>query len=171
MHKNTFIFLIILAVFAALVVGVNIGRTTSSTNNQTESGRLAPNIAASPAASPTPGKLEFTSEACDFSLSYPDTLTSIDSPGNTLVLVNKADNKDTVVATCQKDIPRPPLPQSKTETIKIGSTSATLYHDASAKDGTPIDELIFRHPKTRLDVYLAGYGPNFDLIIRSLTIN
>jgi hypothetical protein len=57
------------------------------------------------------------------------------------------------------------------EVVKIGSTSATLFHDASQKDGTPVDKLIFTLPSLPLmDVYVAGFGDTFNALIKTITI-
>jgi hypothetical protein len=78
---------------------------------------------------------------------------------------------------CQKDIPRPPLSAGKIESIKIASSSAypqgisaKRYHDSSQKNGSSIDTLIFTHPATTLDVFVATIGFPLDEILSSFTI-
>ncbi len=171
MHKNTFVFLTVLAIFAALVVGVNIGKYVAGSNNLAVLVSPTPNLIVSPTALPTPDTTQsYTNGTCGFSLNYPDILTPVDSPESTLILVNKNDENDAVIATCQKDIPRPSLPADKIEDLKIGSISAKLYHDASGKDGTPIDIVIFKHPKKPLDIYISGLGESFQTILKTITI-
>ncbi|MBI4066155.1 hypothetical protein HY411_00400, partial [Candidatus Gottesmanbacteria bacterium] len=60
--------------------------------------------------------------------------------------------------------------QENIEDIRIGSVAAKLYHTQSASDGAAIDSLIFRHPGTKLDVFLAGTGEVFQKLLKTLTI-
>ena len=82
-----------------------------------------------------------------------------------------------LLLACQKDIPRPPLVAGKIESIKIASSSANpvgypakRYHDSSQKDGSPIDTLIFAHPKNKMDVFIATVGFPLDEILSTLSI-
>lgn len=165
MHRNTFILVIFLALAATLVVGVNIGRSVGSVPPEIVALTVEP-------PSPTPQiKLEkYTSSACGISVEYPSTFVKLDNPLGGAMLGNSENTKDIIAITCQEDIPRVPLAEDKIETVHIGSVSAKLYHDASAKDGTPVDKLIFRHPKRKTDVYMAGFGEAFNEIISTITI-
>lgn len=157
MARNTFLFLCILAIVAALVVGVNIGRSSSVSQAPT------------PTPLPTPAVKTYTSDTCGITFSYPDKLSKLDTQG-AVVFVDSTDTNKSVAVVCQKDIPRPPLADDKMENIAIGSVKATIYHDASAKDGTPMDKLIFTHPKNKLDIYVSGYGDSFTTVVTSLKI-
>jgi len=168
MHRNTYLLVIILAVFAALVVGVNIGRQFAPTK-QTP--------AAPPRPTPVPalGPAAYTNSVCGFTLDYPATLTMMGNATASAILTNTKDTSQSVAIACQKDIPRPALKPANRETVLIqnpgGSTvSAGLYHDSSAKDGSPIDELIFRNPKTGVDIFIAGVGDTFNQIIKTVRI-
>lgn len=101
---------------------------------------------------------------------YPDNLVKLDNASNSAIFSHPDDPQASVVVTCQTDISRPPLLPEKIEPVQIGSVAAVLYHDASTKDGTPIDKLIFRHPQNGLDVFVAGIGSTFQQIITSLKI-
>jgi|SRR3989344_7195383 len=165
MHKNTFIFVSILAVFAALVVGVNVGRKFSNKE------AIVPAIVSpTPIATPTPAFTTYTNSFCGISFQLPDSFLILDTASGSAVLSNPTDGKDSIILVCQNGIPRPPLAEDKIETLMIASTSARLYHDASAKDGTPIDKLIFRHPTKRLDVLLSGIGQTFQTILASIAV-
>ena len=161
MHRNTYLLVVFLAVFAALVVGVNLGKRLQPTP-------LAPTSA--PTATPTAVDSLLQYSGCGISLQYPTTLTLMDSASGSALFVDKANTDQSVVVTCQKDIPRPALTTDNIETIVISSVSAKLYHDASPKDGSAIDELIFRHPKTGLDVFIAGFGETFNSIIKTVKL-
>ncbi len=134
MHRNTLILIVILGIFAALVVVVNIGKKPQQISQQ--------NIDPTPKVS---SKM-LPDSACGISFEYPENLKKIDIGTGGMTLVNTEKNGETIVVVCQKDIPRVPLPKDKMEPFAIGSTSATLYHDASQKDGSPVDKLIFTHP-------------------------
>lgn len=169
MHRNTYLLVSLLAVFAALVVGINLGRKFSAPIPATTT-------TPQPTLQPTPSTIliPYTNNVCGFSVEYPDTLTLLDSASGSAVLTDRTNAGDAIAITCQKDIPRSPLPQELIEPVGVwnsdhtASIAAKLYHDASAKDGTPMDVLIFRHPKTGLDVFLAGYGPVFNQILSTL---
>jgi hypothetical protein len=165
MPKNTFLLIAILAVFAALVIGVNIGKKFNTQPNTTELPQIS---TPTPIATPTPTFSAFT--GCGITLVYPKTLTKLDIETGGAMLVNSSDTKQSVAIACQKDIPRPALVTEKIEPMKIGSVSATLYHDASEKDGASIDKLIFRHPKSGQDVYISGFGPSFNEILSTIVV-
>ncbi len=193
MLKNTYYVILFLSIFAALVIGLNIGKKlqqSQSTQTQQELSIISPTANPSIAEPTIPastlsatgkpatqsgstGKtMLYTSASCGVSLSYPDTIaveeSSTDAKG--AIFTNKSDPTDIVVLTCQKDIPKPPLPAQNIEDRLIGSTPAKLYHDTSQKDGTKVDALIFTHPKTKLDVFIGGYGATFNTLIQSLKI-
>ncbi len=171
MPRNTFLVVTILAVFAALVVGVNIGKRLS--NAPPPAGGSTSTAIPTPALTPTPTTappITYISKTCGVSFDYPPNFTKQEASGSSGVIFTDPDVKTMIIFTCQKDIPRPPLAPGNIETIQIASMSAKLYHDTNAKDGTPIDKLIFRHPKNGLDVFFAGLGPLFQQAISSLKI-
>lgn len=174
MPRNTFIFLCMLSIVAALVVGVNVNRFIHP-----ESPQVAQ--LPSPTPSPTPSLEERTtlykSKDCNVSFSYPATLTEIQEATNSAILLNPDDKTMSLLIACQKDIPKPPLAAGKIENIKIASNSAApngyaakRYHDSSQKDGTPIDTLIFTHPTSKMDVFIATVGFPLDELLTTLTL-
>jgi hypothetical protein len=167
MHRNTLLLVIFLAVFAALVTGVNIGKKSSGEPKS----KPILNISPTPNVTPTPVLVGITNDICGISFSYPDNLEKIESSTGGLLLINKNKPSDSIAVLCQTEIPRPALTVDKTEKINIGSVSAILYHDASAKDGSPIDKLIFREPNTKLDIFISGLGQAFETVISTLTLN
>lgn len=164
MHRNTFIFIVLLAIFTAIVVGVNLGRSSQPSQS------LNPITTPTPEPFPTQVLLKYTNSLCGVSFSYPDTYTTIEIATGGVTLVNKQQTSTSIILVCQKDIPRVPLTEDKIEKRQIGSASANLYHDASEQDGTPLDKVIFTHPKTKKDVYIAGFGKDFDNLINTLNL-
>jgi len=169
MHRNTYLLVIFLAVFAALVVGVNIGRQLTSTRQTASDAPL------SPTPLPTLAPVLYTNSVCGFTLSYPAALTMIGNATESAILTNTKDTTQSVIIACQKDIPRPALMPTRVETLLIanphGATiSAKLYHDSSAKDGSPIDELIFRNPKNGIDIFVAGIGDTYQQVIQTIQL-
>ncbi len=166
MHKNTFFLVLILAVIAALLVGVNIGKkfqplaeTLIPTQPASASNAVETNT-----ASPT----LFTSPNCGITLTLPQGTSATEVATNSAQFVS-ADS--TVVAFgCEKEIPSIALPPEQMETIQVASIEGTLYHTNTPKDGTPMDVLLFRNPEKSMDVFLAGLGSTFSAIINSLTI-
>lgn len=168
MHRNTYFLVIILAVCAALLVGVNIGKRLT---------KQAPPPASLPSPTPAPGVTTQTymNTFCGFSLDYPASFTILENASGSAILHNAADKTQSITLTCQKTIPRPALSEDKIETLTIpvatdASVSAKLYHNSSAKDGTPIDAVIFKHPTNGMDGFVAGYGSAFDAAIKTLHI-
>lgn len=170
MHKNTLLFSSMLAVIAALLVGFNLGR--SFPKQDTEGTQPSP----TPLTSPTPTIAYLRATACGIAFQYPNSLTPIESSDSGTIYASTSDPDATVLVLCQNEIPRIPLTPDKMEARTLraatgsATVSATLYHDASAKDGTPIDKLIFTHPKTGLDVLIGGIGPIYQQFIASISL-
>ncbi|MBI5019411.1 hypothetical protein HZB58_04015 [Candidatus Gottesmanbacteria bacterium] len=168
MHKNTLLLASLLAVIASLLVGFNVGRGMSQS--------AVPEASPSPKLTPTPTLTYLTESSCGVSFQYPNTLTPMESSGSGLILANLTSPESSIVMVCQEEIPRVPLAPNLMESTSIraatgtATVAATLYHDLSAKDGSPIDKLIFTHPKTGLDVFIAGYGATFNQLITSLKL-
>lgn len=170
MHRNTYLLVIFLAVFAALVVGVNIGR--HFTLSQPPIVAVKP---PSPTPIPTPTPASYTNSVCGFILNYPNTLTMMGNTTQSAILTNTKDTTQSVAVACQKNIPRPAIDASNIETVLIqhpgGATvSANLYHGSSAKDGSTIDELIFRNPKNGIDIFIAGFGDTYNQVIKTVQL-
>ena len=164
MQRNTFLFASLLAVVAALLFGFNIGRRFSS--------KPGTSVQPTPSLTPTPGQLsltEYSNSYCGISFSYPSGLTKLEATSGA-VFINPNQAQDSLAVTCQDEVPRPPLPAEKIEALTIASVAATLYHDATGADGTPIDKLIFAHPTKGLDIFIAGFGDVFNTVIASLRL-
>jgi hypothetical protein len=168
MHKNTLLFVAFLAVIAALLVGFNVGRSLSLSQ--------VPIPSPTPDITPTPTLATLVGTSCGVTFQYPNTLTALSSTASGVILTDTKNPEGSIVVVCQQEIPKVPLSPENIESVTIqsatgtASVSAKLYHDASAKDGTPIDKLIFTHPNTGLDVFIAGFGPVFQQLIASLKI-
>lgn len=168
MHKNTFVFVVVLALFATIVVFVNVRAPKPSAVVPTPTP-----ITATPAD--LPQFITYTNDVCGITLSIPDNHEKLESSTSGAIFINTQNAAESIILTCQQEIPRVPLPPEKIEALTItksdGSTiAASLYHDATANDGTPIDKLIFTNPDKNIDVYLAGIGNTFQQVIRSLTL-
>ncbi len=170
MHRNTFLLVLFLAIFASLVVGVNLGRRFPTPQPQTTKTAVSPTSTPVVSEGQALSLLEYRNTYCGIAFRYPGTLQQIEGATGSAVLVNQEKPEESVVVTCQKDIPRPALAPERIEVATVSGVTARLYHDTSAKDGTPIDTLILRHPKTGLDVFLAGSGPTFQGILSTLKI-
>ena len=171
MHRNTLLLVSILAVCSALLVGVNVGKQLQKPAGQSPLGGATPiptlviNIAPQ----------TYRDIFCGFSIDYPAGFTILENASGSAILHNTADKTQSITLTCQKNIPRPALPADKIEALTIptvtgASVSAKLYHDSSAKDGTLIDAVIFRHPTNGMDGFIAGYGDAFNAAIKTIQI-
>lgn len=172
MHRNTYLVVSALAVLAALIVGVNVGKKISPA---TPSGTPTPLAKPDPAPQDTPIPQTYTDVACGFSVQYGSDFTVMASATGSAILNNATDKNKSIVMTCQKAIPLPAITAGNTESLTINtingaSVSAKLYHDQSAQNGTPIDALIFTHPTNKLDVFIAGYGDAFNALIKTIQI-
>ncbi len=169
--RNTLLFISFLAIIAALLFGFNLGRrfTQPTTDNK----QLTTDITPSPVMK-TPSLTTYTNTLCGISFQYPESLTKLEATAGA-IFVDPEDASSSVALACQKEIPLPALVPERIEQLNVTATtgatlSAKLYHDASPKDGTPIDKFIFTHPKTGLDVLIAGFGTTFQQIITSLKL-
>lgn len=176
MHRNTFIFVIILAIFSAVVAGVNISQRLNSSRVQGAL-TLTPTTAAISPSSSIPSSTQKSSVTpyenayCGVSLSFDASILQLrEEASNAAMFLNAAHPENTVILGCGKDIPRPALPESSIEMRTVASISATIYHDSSAKDGSKIDAVIFSHPKKNLDIYIAGYGKPFEDVLKTVTV-
>lgn len=171
MPKNTFIVVGILAIFAALVVGVNLGKKFSQ--NPSTAQTVAPTTSPTQESTPTASLISFqvfTSAYCGISFDYPSNFTKLESASGSAVLLNPDNANASIAVACQKDIPRPSLSKENIEQATVSGIHTMIYHDTSAKDGSSIDKLIFRHPKNGLDVFIAATGTVFEQILSSLNI-
>lgn len=164
MHRNTYLLVSILAVVAALVIGVNIGR--QGTIQQT----------VQPPPTPTPTTVassitkSYNNSFCKVAFDYPASYTFLENASGSAAFIQPHSNgagftnpkgDDGIILTCQKDIPRPAATKETVEDVRIGSVAAKLYNNQS---------LIFRHPGTKLDVFLAGTGEAFLKLISSVSL-
>ena len=172
MHRNTLLFVSLLAVVAAFLVGTLVGR------NLPKSTTILVTPAPTPSIQPTPITrfITYTDETCKLSLEYPNTLEVLESTNSGTLLTDPNNEKDTVLVVCQQDIPRVPLVPEKITSVILHTTkgatvSAKIYHDTTARDGTPMDKLIYSHPTSGMDVLIGGFGAMFDRLITTIKIN
>lgn len=173
MQRNTLLLTAILAVIATLIIGVNIGRNLS---RPTTAVPIAPSVT----SVPTPAiitQLPYISTKCGVSLNYPSNFEVKESTASATAFINTKEVNQSVLLVCQPNIPRIALPPNKIESMTIqsqssaaASISAKLYHDSDAKDGTPIDRLIFTNAKKGVDIFVTGYGAVFNDIIASIKL-
>jgi hypothetical protein len=164
MHRNTKLFIGFLAVITIVLALVR----SRGSDAGTEARQLP--LPTMPAPTVTPAPRVYANAACGVTLTIPGNFTVAEPSTRSALFTETQTSAGAIAFGCAEQIPRPPLPTDSMEKITIGSVSAVLYHDSSAKDGTPVDVLIFRHPRTKLDVLISGIGTAFDRIIRSVTI-
>jgi hypothetical protein len=186
MSKGTIILCFTLAIVAALLLGINLGKnidispiaTSPTVSYQptkiikpptlTPINTLSPSIPVSASAtiflSPTLKQISYTTytnSICGFSFSYPGSFIQQKTTNEQSIIYTDPDNsKDAIAATCASSIPKPLVSADKTESILLGGRSATLYHDQNP-DGSPRDEVIVKNPNNGLEIILAGYGSTF----------
>ncbi|MEK7141503.1 MAG: hypothetical protein AAB800_03080 [Patescibacteria group bacterium] len=168
MHRNTYFLVILLAVIAALLIGINVGRQFGSSEKllTTVSPTPTPDSSSTTKADST---TSYRNTFCKVAFDYPFPLTVLENASGSAAFTG-TNPDDGILLTCQKDIPKPALSTESKEAIRIGTIAATLYHTPSASPGASIDSLIFRHPGTKLDIFLAGSGEAFRKLISSITL-
>ena len=85
-----------LAVIAALVVGVNIGK--SMRYNPTPS---IPEVI-SPTATPAPTLVDYTNERCGVTFMHPSNLQRLESTASGTILTDPKNQQDSIIIVCQK---------------------------------------------------------------------
>lgn len=168
MYRNTYLLVSSLAVFAALLIGVNIGRRFQAAESGSASPSSFPETKQSVGTSNAVTK-SYVNAFCKIGFDYPETLTVLENASGSAAFSGKNADEG-ILLTCQKNIPLPNVSLDAIEPIKVGSVAANLYHIQTASDGATMDSLIFRHPTTNLDVFLAGSGEVFRKLISSITL-
>lgn len=162
MPRNTFLLVILLAAFAALLAGVNISRRLHPASPVAQiAGTPTPFLTITPA----PEKL-FANPYCHFTIGYPSDM-DLDLVGSSAAALSRKGNSDNILMTCKETIP--PITIAH-EPVTIASVAATLYHSA-LQDGSPQDFIIVKHPNYNLQIYIGGYGQTFDYVLNHLTFN
>lgn len=166
MHRNTAILILVLAVIAALLIGLNIGKTINPQQQLAPTPQLT-----TPAPSPLPENqiTEFTMPECGLSFRYTNDF-SIETATQSARLNSKINKDEHINVACATQIPRPPLTPENIDKATIAGLTVNLYHDASAQDGSPLDAVIFTHPTNGLDVAFLGFGDAFNQLLTTVKL-
>lgn len=186
MPKNTLFFIIFLIVVASLLFGINIGKNLGVKQYLNQNLPTPTQIIRQPSPTqtltPTPtqtvisgdkisvgaNQSVYTDQACGFTLTFASTFLNQQTVNGTSTIITDPDDPaSAIVAICQEEIPKPPLLPERIKDITIDGVAAKLYHDVSAKDGSPRDEIIVRHPAKNWDIIVAGYGTTFEEAVSS----
>ena len=184
MHPKALIFLSILAVLAALLIGINVGRKLNPNQEliPSPSSRLSPLPTTNPSTplkasnQPFDGEQSRTTQGKPTTFSHPQCGVSFPMPSGFEIdqqasdgakLVNQT-TKEEINLVCSDVLPKPPLTSDQIETASISGVTATIYHDAQAKDGTPVDVVMFVNPENGLEVALLGFGKVFKQVWQQL---
>ena len=168
MAKTTSILIIVLAILAALITGIQIGRKVGKTNPIAQLPSPAQiSILSTPISSPL-SLLNYSSSDCGVTFSYSPTY-QLQEASDSAILTN-SQTGDEITLICGTEFPTPPLPPEKIEEATIAGQLATIYHDASAKDGSPLDVVVLTHPQRLLQIALFGFGQSFQQLLNTLTI-
>ncbi|MBM3284134.1 hypothetical protein FJY90_07920 [Candidatus Gottesmanbacteria bacterium] len=188
MAKGTTIFILILAVLASLLFGINIGKklgkseiasvNQATINNQQLTITPIPSLtitsiltlSSTPTATSS-GKISgittYTDKSCGFSFSYPGSFIRQKTVNSQSVIFTDPDNPNlAIAAACAASIPRPPVASEKIESLILDGVAGILYHDQNP-DGSPRDEVIVKHPDKELEIIIAGYGDSFTSALTS----
>lgn len=179
MAKGTILFLFFLTIVATLLIGINIGKkfnnqslvpspspTTPLLQPTTYNLSPSPQVASN-SATTLNGITKFTNRSCGYEVSYPENWKRLDYDAKSVALENPATTSGKLAIVCAPEIPRVPLQLDKIEVIKLSTSTATLYHDASPNDGTPIDKIIAKIPGKNMDIFIGGLGSTLKTILNS----
>lgn len=179
MAKATILLLFSLAIIATLLFGVNIGKqverwqktpapTSIKKINPTSIPKTTiPTKVASESAIPKDNIL-YRNTTCGYEITYPKAWTKTDFDKNSITFtIKEASKSDKIAVVCAEEIPKPPIREDLIEEIELSSVSATLYHNSSPNDGAPLDEVITKIPGKNMEIFIAGFGKNFDDLLAS----
>ena len=175
MPKSTLYFIFALAIIATLLLGINIGKNLTKSQSTIPPSSLSPRQSpadggtkAGTLSSVNSGSSTFTDSSCGFSFSYPGGyLSSNTVNGKSVILTDPDDENQQIIGACEGEIPKPPIPAEKIESIIVDGVTTNLYHDADSQTGKPRDEIIVKHPTNGKEIILAGYGADFDAALSS----
>lgn len=179
MAKATLLLLTLLALIATLLFGINIGKkieqwqqTPSPTPKKVitppkSKASFTPTKTASPSAIPK-DKMVYRNTNCGYEIVYPKSWIKTEYDARSIALAeSQATESSRVAIVCTTEIPKPPLPPDKIEKITLSTISATLYHDSSPLDGSPLDEVIATIPGKNMEIFIAGFGDSLQEILSS----
>ena len=166
MQRNTAILILVLAVFAALLIGLNISKVM---NPQQQLVPTPQPTNPSPTPLPENKTTEFMMSECGLSFRYANDF-SIETATRSARLNSKTNQNEHINIACAPEIPRPPLVPELIQEATIAGRMVNVYHDASAQDGSPLDAVIFTHPTNGLDVAFLGFGDAFNQLLTTVKL-
>lgn len=159
-----------LAILAALVIGIQIGRNVATREYQAlVKTDLSSDVNRSVKPTPEP-YLAYLNPECGVAFEYPGGFKAVNIDETTTLFVDSGRSNLSFTLTCMDRIAKPVIGPEKTENLMISSVSAALYHDTAPKDGSALERLIFTHPRLNLMVELSGSGTPFETAVSSLAI-
>lgn len=165
MPRNTFILVSLLAIVAALIVGVNTGR---SFNNTSSSG-ITPSPLPTGAAKPGIPYISYRNTTCGISFSVPEDYRTLESSGGSTLFINKENPTQSVTLLCQKPLPAASIASGSASPVTIGTVSAILSTGMSGK-GSPVESLDVTHPGKNIDIRITAPSAIFKEILKSVTL-
>lgn len=174
MHRNTAILVVLLGIFAAVVVGVNMARIGSSDQPppqaSSQNNSMTPEVTTIPTVTPV-SLLAVDLKECGISIQYPLTFTKVTLESGATTFLDPVSPIDATTVQCQNVLPKQIAKGSTTTPIMIGSVSATLYTPPQATGSAQEKQkLYFRSPTAKKDVVLSGSGATFTELLKYLTI-
>jgi len=191
MAKGTLIFLIILALFATLLIGIRIGKNSYRASETiiptpspipslipTAQPTLSPTTIVKPTKNPVlsdepkttsnvQGTSTYSNGTCGFTVTFPGGYLKSNTQNEySVILTNENDASQSIATTCADTIPRPPVSSDKIESITLDGQVATLYHDTD-DNGKSREIVIVKHPKTGKEIIIAGPNPVFQSVLSS----
>lgn len=169
MHKNTVLLIIALTVIASILIGINIGKRLNPSSNIFPSPSPIV-VISSPFPTPTQVPVPTTYDLTDCGISFQYESNFLLTEASRGAQLTNKQSEEQINIGCSEKIPRPPLTKDKIEVATVAGLKVNLYHDASAKDGAPLDAVIFTNPQNNLDVAILGFGEAFNQLLTTLRL-
>lgn len=169
MPKNTTLLVIFLAIAAALVVGVNIGRKIAPVENAAVNPANKPQKQFISTPTPTVAFSKYSNSQCGVTFQYPQGLKTMEAADGNTIFIDQKNPGNSLILICQKQIPTP-KGQISNEEIIIGSASARLYKESSSSGEPVAYHLLFTHPGNGLKIMISGLNQAFENIVNSLEL-
>lgn len=164
MARNTFFLIVVLGIIAAIVVGINIGRTNTPPQNEQEG-----TLIDTPNATPTPNLVTYNATTCPVRFQYNDTYTEVDLDSGGSTFINLEDTKDKLTLICQKDLDQP-KEFDDALAYSIGSSSARLIQPIASTSGQTVGRLYIKDEGSGMGIIVSGSRGIFNQFLDSLQL-
>jgi hypothetical protein len=177
MPRNTLVVVIVLAIFAALVVGVNIGKGNSSSQVSLIPSPTPNELIPSPTV--TPKLFLYTNTYCGLSFQYPETLKRMDAGiASSSAVFNDNSSDSSIIVLCGASVPLESIDSLEAIPITIplqgsdtASVSGKMYiESSSASSSSQLTHIVIPKLPNKMELIISIKGSIIEQILSSLQI-